>query len=166
MDAIQSAKWAIEAMERVKGTRPWTQLNSLVTDTCPAQLNAWFEISRFQDLKHLFIVGCDSHGLQLLIKDIIEMPQSKSIFTQAQEIVQAFSHSPKQLGILRQYMINSLGGIKSFALSVITRWGSQVRMLQSLQRAKLALKVYYTLLPVDARKSIRKHQSLIHNENW
>ena len=81
MDAIQSAKWAIEAMERVKGTRPWTQLNSLVTDTCPAQLNAWFEISRFQDLKHLFIVGCDSHGLQLLIKDIIEMPQSKSIFT-------------------------------------------------------------------------------------
>jgi hypothetical protein len=166
MDAIQSAKWAIEAMERVKGTRPWTQLNSLVTDTCPAQLNAWFEISRFQDLKHLFIVGCDSHGLQLLIKDIIEMPQSKSIFTQAQEIVQAFSHSPKQLGILRQYMINSLGGIKSFALSVMTRWGSQVRMLQSLQRAKLALKVYYTLLPVDAGKSIRKHQSLIHNENW
>jgi hypothetical protein len=39
-------------------------------------------------------------------------------------------------------------------------------MLQSLQRAKLALKVYYTLLPVDAGKSIRKHQSLIHNENW
>ena len=24
MNAIQSAKWAIEAMERVKGTRPWT----------------------------------------------------------------------------------------------------------------------------------------------
>jgi len=61
-----------------------------------------------------------------------------------------FTQSPKQLGILRQYMINSLGGIKSFALSVITRWGSQIRMLRSLQRAKPALKVYYTLLPVDA----------------
>jgi hAT family C-terminal dimerisation region len=94
------------------------------------------------------------------------MPQFKTIFTQAQEIVQGFSYSPKQLGILRQYMKNSLGGIKSFALSVITRWGSQVRMLQSLQRVKLALKIYYTLLPTDAGQSIRKHQSLINNQNW
>jgi hypothetical protein len=166
MDAIQSAKWAINAMKRVKGTRPWTQLNSLVTDTCATQLNTGFRISQSQDLKHLFIIGCDSHGIQLLIKDILDMPQFKSTFTQAQEIVQAFSRSPKQLGILRQYMINSLGGIKSFALSVITRWGSQIRMLQSLQRAKPALEVYYTLLSTDAGQSIRKHQSLIHNESW
>jgi hypothetical protein len=39
-------------------------------------------------------------------------------------------------------------------------------MLQSLQRAKLAIEVYYTLIPEDARKSIRKHQSLIYNEDW
>ena len=161
MDAVQSAKWAIKAMDRIKGTRPWTQLNSLVTDTCPTQQNTGFQISQNPDLRHLFIIGCDSHGMQLLIKDVIEKPQFKVVFTQAQDIVRAFSQSPKQLAILRQYMINSLSGIKSFALSVITRWGSQVRMLQSLQRVKSALKVYYTLMPANAGKSIQKHQSLI-----
>jgi hypothetical protein len=63
MDAIQSAEWAVKVIERVKGKRPWTQLNLLVIDTCATQLNTGFRVSQYQDLKHLFVIGCDSHGI-------------------------------------------------------------------------------------------------------
>ena len=69
-------KWAIQAMTRAKGNRPWSEVNSIATDTCPAQQNAGLEISLRPDQKHIFIIGCDSHGLQLLIKDILKTSSS------------------------------------------------------------------------------------------
>ena len=36
MDAQNSAKWAIQAITRAKGNRPWSEVNSIAIDTCPA----------------------------------------------------------------------------------------------------------------------------------
>jgi hypothetical protein len=166
MNARSCADWAIQAMEDAKGDRPWSELNSLVMDTCATQMNSALLISQFPNLKHLFIIGCDSHGLQLLVKDIIQKSRFREVFNQAQDVVQAFSTSPKQLAILRQHMASSIGGVRSFALSVITRWGSQVRMLRSMLRAIIPLRLYYTSIPKDAGMSIQKHQSHILDEKW
>ncbi len=166
MDARGCADWAIKAMEEAKGERSWSELNSLVTDTCATQMNAALLISQSPNLKHLFLISCDSHGLQLLIKDIVQTSRFSELFAQAQDVVQAFSTSPKQLAILRQHMASSIGGVRSFALSVITRWGSQVRMLRSLLRAAIPLRLYCSSIPNGAGKTIRKYQSQIQDEKW
>jgi len=36
MDAEGCAEWAIQAIEQMKGKRPWNELNLIVMDTCPA----------------------------------------------------------------------------------------------------------------------------------
>jgi hypothetical protein len=73
-------------MARAKGSRPWSDVNSIVMDTCYTQQNAGYKIFQHTDLKHLFIIGCDSRGLQLLIKDIIETPKFNQVFKEALEV--------------------------------------------------------------------------------
>jgi hypothetical protein len=48
------------------------RMSSLSTDTCATMQKTWTGLEKHPLLKHLFFVPCDSHGLQLLIKDILE----------------------------------------------------------------------------------------------
>ena len=87
----------------------------LATDTCNPQKCAWRKAHTGPDLKGLFIVGCNLHGLQLLIKDLIDPGKDENkqpidseirlfwkLFT---SIISHFSTSKKQLGILRTKMM-------------------------------------------------------------
>ena len=77
--------------------------------------------------------GCNSHGLQLLIQDLLKNGRVTDVFKKAQAIVDHFNNMPLQLAILRriQREINS----REFALLTVvsTRWGSQYQMLHSAQ---------------------------------
>ena len=42
---------------------------------------------------NVFLVLCDSHGIQLLIKQILELPHYEKLVKQAQVIVASFAHS-------------------------------------------------------------------------
>ena len=47
------------------------------------------------ELKHVFCIPCDSHEIQLLVKDILtDIPQFKLLHDQAQAIAKAFKLSP------------------------------------------------------------------------
>lgn len=161
MNAEHSADWAIGAMKRLKRNRPWSELNSLVMDTCNLQRSAGQKLLEHSELKHMFLVGCDSHGIQLLIKDLLNTKFFGDVFQQAQGVVAAITNSPKQLGILREKMATYPEGVIALALSVITRWGSQVRMLRSLRKAKRALIAYFQNLPTDASDIIKSFQANI-----
>jgi hypothetical protein len=86
-------------------------------------------------LKHSFFVPCDSHGLQLLIKDILESQPFCDVITKAQTIVSSFHQAAKQYAILQTMQEKP----RAFVLSVITRWGTQYGLVLSVLKNKQAL---------------------------
>jgi hypothetical protein len=67
-------------------------------------------------LKHAFFIPCDSYGLQLLIKDVLESQPFCDIIAKAQMIVLTFHQAPKQYAILQLKQEK----LTAFVLSVIT----------------------------------------------
>jgi hypothetical protein len=99
----------------------------------------WSDVQQRPQLSHVFTIGCDAHGLQLLVKDLLALPSIDSVFKKAQSIVTHFNHSPLQLSILREIQMEEYGQEKSLLAAVITRWGSQYTMMQSIKRSEAAL---------------------------
>ena len=96
----------------------------------------------FPELKHCFFLPCDSHGLQLLVKDLLELPCYREIHNKVQTIVKAFVNAPLQLSCLRQCQLQLYGRKKALVLSVITRWGTNYRQAESVYENKDALKLF------------------------
>jgi len=118
----------------------------------------WRNLREREELADAFAMGCDSHGLQLLIGDLLKTGNIKVTFQMAQGIVSHFNSSPLQLATLRkiQQTINRT----EFALigAVITRWGSQYRMLSSVLRSQYALMMYadeVSDLKIELRETLR-----------
>src|SRR5436853_1767000 len=59
-------------------------VNSIATDTCSAMQKMWNELHNTSELQHCFTIPYDSHGLQLLIKDLFLLKPFKSILHGAQ----------------------------------------------------------------------------------
>ena len=107
-------------------------INSVATDTCSTMRSFWTKLGVNPRYKLSFFVPCDSHGLQLLIRDN---------FAECNGIVAHFSSSHKQLALLRSYMVAELGKQYSPILAAHTRWGTQrYNGLLSIKRSTLALK--------------------------
>jgi Protein of unknown function (DUF 659) len=49
------------------------RISSLSTDTCSAMQKTWAGLKEHLLLKHALLIPCGSHGLQLLIKDVLEL---------------------------------------------------------------------------------------------
>src|SRR5579859_4274436 len=97
----------------------------------------------FPDLKHIFCIPCDSHGVQLIVKDILTcIPQFKELLEKAQTIAKAFKNASLQYARLRQLQVEIYGQKRSLCLSVITRWGTQYHLVESLLKSKDALRRY------------------------
>ena len=119
-------------------------INSLATDTCQTMRSLWAKLKHKAQYNHTFFIPCDSHGIQLLIKDILT---SKTIaswlnetFKNAQKIATFFSNAKKQLAFLRQHQKRLYNSFKSFVIAGETRWGTQYNMLSSVMRSKDALR--------------------------
>jgi hypothetical protein len=111
------------------------RMSSLSTDTCATMQKTWTGLEEHPLLKHAFFIPCDSHGLQLLIKDVLESQPFCDIIAKAQMIVSTFHRAPKQYAILRSKQEKPT----AFVLSVITRWGSQYGLVLSVLKNKQAL---------------------------
>lgn len=70
------------------------------------------------------------------------MDHYKSIHDKAQTIVKAFKNAHLQLARLRQYQVQVYGKQKALILSVITRWGTHYRQVESVYNNKDALRLY------------------------
>jgi hypothetical protein len=112
-----------------------SRVSSLTTDTCATMRATWTGLEYTKQLAHALFIPCDSHGLQLLMKDILELPQIAPVIASAQTIVVAFRRSQKQYAILRSYQEKP----QALLLSVITRWGTQLLLVLSVLRSKGAL---------------------------
>lgn len=120
-----------------------SRINSVATDTCATMLKTWEILRGFADLKHIFCIPCDSHGVQLIVKDILTcISEFKDLLEKAQTVAKAFKNAPLQYARLRQLQVEIYGQNRSLCLSVITRWGTQFRLVESLLRSKDALRRY------------------------
>jgi len=111
-------------------------------------------------------VPCDSHGLQLLVKDIVEhIPVFKATLEQAQAVVKAFKNAPLQLSFLREYQVQHYQQPVALILSVITRWGTQYRLVNSLIKTKDALQ-YYAVKHAKEELAFNAHKFLVDSTFW
>lgn len=62
-------------MELFKGNL--SLLNAFSTDTCNQMRATWKGLSLISEFQHCFFIPCDSHGLQLLIKDLLVEKKAK-----------------------------------------------------------------------------------------
>jgi hypothetical protein len=136
------AQWFIDHVEQAIGSGNWHRVNSLATDTCATMRGVWKKLEETEKTKHLFFIPCESHGLQLLIKDILETHPYSKILEKAQSVASFFHSAKKQYAILREEQQRIYGRHYALLLSVITRWGTQQALMDALLRNKSALLAY------------------------
>jgi hypothetical protein len=117
----------------------WTAVTS---DTCTTMRAFGGVLGKTLEAAHVIPVLCDSHGLQLIIKDLLKLPTIKEIFEAASAIVGLFRHSSKQYAYLRSEQLKHYGKEKALIASIITRWGTQVNLAKSLENSKEALRSF------------------------
>lgn len=149
-DLTQSASYLVarfvEAVTKVTGG-DLTRVNSIATDTCSAMRAFHSELKSHSDLSHVLISLCDSHGIQLLIKDIVDsgtngpVEHYKVLLNQAQQISLQVRHSPKSYAHIKEVIRASKSqvGLRKFVVAVITRWGSQYAVVDALIENRRAL---------------------------
>jgi hypothetical protein len=117
-------------------------INSTATDTCGTMRKLWKALRGDRRFKHTLFVPCDSHGIQLLIKDIVMLPEFQQVMRNTNDVVLHFRTSHKQLALLRSYQDELYNKTYAFVLAAETRWGTQFYSLRSLERSKEALKAF------------------------
>lgn len=133
--AVKSLKEAVQEITQGQLER----ISSLSTDTCSTQRAVWKRIHELEEFKHILTIPCDAHGLQLIIKDLLDPgkdEENRIIDTELRQfyksftsIISHFSKAPKQYGILRKRQMRILKKHIALAAAGITRWGTQVCIL-------------------------------------
>ena len=78
---------------------------------------------------------CDSHGIQLLIKNILEYSCWSPTVFRANQLVRHFKHSSKQFVIFKDIQRRLMGGqnkIKPLVMAKQVRWGTHCKEFQSI----------------------------------
>lgn len=118
-------------------------INSCAADTCPTMLSMHEELRKKPGLKHVFVVPCDSHGIQLLIQDLIKsIPQFRKVHDDAQTLAKAFKNAHLQYARLRDLQRERYQRTWAIVLAVATRWGTELGLYEGLARTKEALQLY------------------------
>ena len=119
------------------------RINSCANDTCATMISMWEYLRLKPGLQHLFVIPCDSHGIQLLIGDLINsIPQFKKVHDNAQMVAKAFKNAHLQYARLRDLQKQEYGRTWAIILAVTTRWGTQKGLLDGLFRSKAAIQRY------------------------
>ncbi|RDL32500.1 uncharacterized protein BP5553_08956 [Venustampulla echinocandica] len=150
-----SAQWSLRYIHNIvkeltkDRVEKWS---SFATDTCDTQRSLWAYIHSTPGLEHVHSVPCDSHGLQLIIKDLLDpnkdsnkevIPSAlRDFFKLPAKVIAFFASSGKQLALFRDIQRSNTGKVKALIATVPTRWGTQVRQIKSILDNELALKSF------------------------
>src|SRR5579859_998022 len=101
MTAFAAAEWLRKHLINVSNHN-LNRINSITNDTCSTMFSMWGEVEKYPDLKHVFFIPCDSHGIQLLVKDLLQIPRFNEVIQKAQFLVSSFRKAPLQYARLRK----------------------------------------------------------------
>src|SRR5579859_6968077 len=89
MNAVNNEEWLRTHLLELSNHNP-SRVNTVTMDTYSMMFSMWEQLESYNDFKHCLFIPCNSHGIQLLIKDVLELPPFSSIVKQAQILVKAF----------------------------------------------------------------------------
>ena len=92
MTTVNIADWIEYSLMKLCNGR-FDRINSIATDTCSTMLKVWEILEQFDEFKHCLFIPCDSHGLQLLIKDLLDLSVFEELHDKIQTIAKAFKNS-------------------------------------------------------------------------
>ena len=72
MTSLGAAQWLRNHL--VLSNHRLDRINSIANDTCRIMRAIWKKVQKFDDLKHCLFSPCDSHSIQLLIGDLLKLP--------------------------------------------------------------------------------------------
>lgn len=121
------------------GVENLSKVTAFSTDTCSLMTSLWDKLEEISTFRNALFVPCESHSIQLLIKDLLELEALSDVAKQAGEVVAYFKRSPKQYGLLRQHQKTHYNKQIALIISVITRWGTQYRQIARLLSMRQAL---------------------------
>lgn len=96
------------------------------SDTADKMISVGEKLRQMPGWSHVEWVPCDSHGLNLLIQDICNLPSCADTLKSVTNWITHFKKASKQFAILRKCQKKEYGGYKALVKAVITRWGTQV----------------------------------------
>jgi hypothetical protein len=108
------------------------RLTAISTDTNVTQRAIWEIFEADPEMKHVHSMGCDSHGIQLILKDLLKpgVNNKKALIKTAigeffttglNTVVSAFRSALKQLAYLRNYILNIINKVVTLIITVPTR---------------------------------------------
>ncbi len=104
MNAKTQAHWLLNHIDETLQNQFW-RMNTFVIDTCFTMRALWSELEAFDELKHVFFILCDSHDLQLLLDDIMNLSWFTKILERAQWMIKFFLAALKKLTILWKFQM-------------------------------------------------------------
>jgi len=112
---------------------------SVVSDNAKNKVKAWDIFIKNNPSSQITFFGCAGHVLNLLCKDIVNLPTFREIQNLTKSIIKQFKYSHILNGLLKEIQtagINTEGVQNShnitLKLPVATRWGSEAVSLRSL----------------------------------
>lgn len=163
LDAEATATWMLKKIDQLTRSN-FKKVNSVATDTCSLERAVWDILGSDTRLQHAFFIPCDSHGLQLLIKDLLGLESLSVVFLQALKVVNSLRKAKHHLGILRKHQQAIYGEKRALIVSTILRWGTQVDLLESVSRNKQALQRF--ALDEDVVFQVKKDKPLNPIKTW
>ena len=120
----------------------FSRLNAICTDTCSTMRKLHREMKAIPEFSHCLYILCDSHGLQLLVKDIVESKQWVPVIGKVNLLIAFFKKAKLQLARLRIHQQACYARQKAFITAAITRWGTQLAAVRSVFENKDALRAF------------------------
>lgn len=127
-----------------------SRIKSVCTDTEATMRATHNLLQQKEELKHVIFSLCDSHGLQLLIKDLLNHQEFEELVKDVGIVLAFFSRSKIQLNRLRSCQkARWAGTTRALIRSVISRWGTQNHSFLPFLRSRDPLCDWTTLLEVQ-----------------
>ena len=123
--AENTVKWLTACMLKVVTFIDW--VNSLITDTCFTMKVTWRGLKK--EFSFFFYVLCNSHDLQLIVKNLFMLSDITELMKSAQWLITAFKNASLQLFYLWDAQHQAISKERTLVRAVMTHWESQINAL-------------------------------------
>ena len=140
------------------------KFSAVITDTTNVMKTACRNIE--EKYPNIVCLGCNSHIINLLIKDILCFDEIKAIVNNAKMIVNYFKSHVQAAAKLKRIQIDNYNKKISLVLPILTRWEIHLGCLQLLQKSKIILE--QTLMDSYIRQKMDKiiRSNVLSEEFW
>ena len=143
LEATQQAKMITKKLHDLLPAEVIAKITSFSTDTCSTMQATWKALALQPEFSDCLFIPCESHSLNLIVNDWIDLPDIHPTFKQASELVNFIRNTSRQLAIVSAKQ-EEIYRTKSRPLvtAVLTRWGTVALILERLLEAQRPLELY------------------------